>query len=87
MVSADLSGTGYNKEVEYGLEYIHQPCGDHRREILHTVADGIQNGVQYCSIGCAGSAQNDDDTLCHTDTHGSAEKIRGTTVKRARDVI
>ena len=40
-----LSGTGYNEEIEHGLEDIHKPCGDHRREILHSVADAVKDRI------------------------------------------
>ena len=40
-----LSGTGYNEEIEHGLENIHKPCGDHRREILHSVTDAVKDRI------------------------------------------
>ena len=37
--------TGYNKEVKYRLEHIHQPCGNYWREVLHCTAKAVENGV------------------------------------------
>ncbi len=40
-----LARPGYYKEIKYGLKNIHQPCGNHRREMFHPFADLMKDGV------------------------------------------